>query len=122
VNVRNRSYTVAAHVDISEADAAQGVLFAHGSRFGGHSPYVKDNRLVYVYNFVGLKEQRIVATKDIPNGTNLLLSASFDKTGEQPKNVAQGTLSLYYGEQKVGGGPHPDPTRQVRHRGAKAST
>jgi len=39
-----------------------------------------------------------------PTGTNLLLSASFDKTGEQPKNVAQGTLSLYYGEHKVGEG------------------
>jgi hypothetical protein len=104
VNVRNRSYTIAAHVDISEADGAQGVLFAHGSRFGGHSLYVKDNRLVYVYNFVGLNEQRIVATKDIPTGTNLLLSASFDKTGEQPKGVAQGILSLYYGEHKVGEG------------------
>ena len=32
---------------------AQGVLFAHGSRFGGHALYVKDNRLHYVYNFVG---------------------------------------------------------------------
>jgi arylsulfatase A-like enzyme len=104
VNVRKRSYTIAAHVDIPEADAAHGVLFAHGSRFGGHSLYIKDNRLVYVYNFVGLDEQRVVATKDIPTGTNLLLSASFDKTGEQPKNVAQGILSLYYGEHKVGEG------------------
>ncbi len=104
VNVRNRSYTIAAQVDIPEADSAQGVLFAHGSRFGGHSLYVKDNRLIYVYNFVGLNEQRIVATTDIPTGTNLLLSASFDKTGEQPKGVAQGILSLYYGDHKVGEG------------------
>jgi len=104
VNVRNRSYTIAAQVDIPDAESAQGVLFAHGSRFGGHSLYVKDNRLVYVYNFVGLNEQRIVATKDIPTGTNLLLSASFDKTGEQPQGVAQGILSLYYGDHKVGEG------------------
>ena len=59
---------------------------------------------MYVYNFVGLNEQRIVATKDIPTGTNLLLSASFDKTGEQPQGVAQGILSLYYGDHKVGEG------------------
>ncbi len=104
VNIRNRSYTIAAQVDIAEGSTPKGVLFAHGSRFGGHALYVKDNRLVYVYSFVGITEQRIVATEDLPTGTNLLLSASFDKTGEQPKGVAQGTLSLYYGEHKVGVG------------------
>ena len=40
----------------------------------------------------------VVAPGGVLNG------ASFDKTGEQPKNVAQGTLSLYYGEHKVGEG------------------
>jgi arylsulfatase len=80
------------------------VLFSHGSRFGGHALYITDNRLVYVYSFVGITEQRVVATDDLPTGTKLLLSASFDKTGEQPKGVAQGTLSLYYGERKVGEG------------------
>jgi hypothetical protein len=44
------------------------VLFAHGSRFGGHALYVKDNRLHYVYTFVGMIEQKIVATEDIPTG------------------------------------------------------
>ena len=58
VNVRNRSYTIGALVDIP-APGAQGVLFAHGSRFGGHALYVKDNRLHYVYNFVGMMEQKI---------------------------------------------------------------
>ena len=38
----------------SRAPGAEGVLFAHGSRFGGHALYVKDNRLHYVYNFVGM--------------------------------------------------------------------
>ena len=43
------------------ARRAEGVLFAHGSRFGGHALYVKDNRLHYVYSFVGSLEQKIVA-------------------------------------------------------------
>ena len=43
VNIRNRSYTIGALVDIP-APGAQGVLFAHGSRFGGHAPCVKGNR------------------------------------------------------------------------------
>ena len=34
-----------------------------GSRFGGHALYVKDNRLHYVYNFVGIGEQKVVADR-----------------------------------------------------------
>ena len=66
VNVRNRSYSIGALVDIP-APGAQGVLFAHGSRFGGHALYVKDNRLHYVYNFVGMMEQKIDGTQDMPD-------------------------------------------------------
>jgi arylsulfatase len=103
VNIRNRSYTIAALVDLP-APGAQGVLFSHGSRFGGHALYVKDNRLHYVYNFVGIAEQRVAATQDLPVGENLILSAGFSKDGEDPPGVANGTLSLYYGEEKVGEG------------------
>jgi arylsulfatase A-like enzyme len=101
VNVRNRSYAIGAVVDIPEP-GVEGVLFAHGSRFGGHALYVKDNRLHYVYNFVGMLEQKIVATEDVPVGEKLILSASFDKDGEDPPGVATGMLSLYHGDKKVG--------------------
>jgi arylsulfatase A-like enzyme len=101
VNIRNRSYSIGALVDIPKA-GAEGVLFAHGARFGGHALYVKDNRLHYVYDFVGSLEQKVVAGEDIPTGENLILSASFDKQGEDPPGVATGTLSLYHGENKVG--------------------
>jgi arylsulfatase A-like enzyme len=101
VNVRNRSFAIGALVDIP-ARGASGVLFAHGSLFGGHALYVKDNRLRYVYSFVGIFEQLIVATEDVPTGHNLLLSASFDKDGEDPPGVATGVLSLYHGDRKVG--------------------
>jgi arylsulfatase A-like enzyme len=103
VNIHNRSYAIGAQVDIP-APGAEGVLFAHGARFGGHALYVKDNRLHYVYNFVGMFEQKVDATEDLPTGENLILSASFDKDGEDPPGVATGVLSLYYGHQKVGEG------------------
>jgi arylsulfatase len=103
VNVHNRSYTIGAQVDIPEP-GAQGVIFAHGARFGGHALYVKDNRLHYVNNFVGMIEQQVDATEDLPTGENLILSASFDKDGEDPPGVATGILSLYYGDRKVGEG------------------
>jgi arylsulfatase A-like enzyme len=100
VNIRNRSYTIGAQVDIPDG-GAEGVLFAHGSRFGGHALYIKDNRLHYAYNFVGSFEQQITATEDVPAGTDLLLSASFDKDGEDPPGVATGMLSLYHADKKV---------------------
>jgi arylsulfatase len=104
VNIRNRSYVVAAQVNIPDNGGAEGVLFAHGSRFGGHALYLKDNRLHYAYNFVGSFEQMIVATEDVPTGEDLLLSASFDKDGEDPPGISTGIVSLYHGETKVGEG------------------
>ena len=55
---------VEAKIDTKEAS---GVLFSHGARFGGHSLYVKDGKLKYVYNFVGSKEQMVESTKDDPH-------------------------------------------------------
>ena len=103
VNIRNRSYVIGALVDIPGGDA-EGVLFAQGSRFGGHCLFVKDNRLHYVYNFVGLFQQTIDAAEDLPTGDKLILSASFTKDGEDPPHVSTGILALYHGDRKVGEG------------------
>ncbi len=103
VNLRNRNFTIGAQVDLTDG-AAQGVLFAHGSRFGGHALYVRDGRLHYVNNFAGVTEQRIDATEDLPTGANLILSASFEKSGEDPPGTAHGTLTLFHGDRKVGEG------------------
>jgi arylsulfatase len=102
VVVRGRSFAIGALVDIP-APGAEGVLFAQGSRFGGHAFYVKDNRLQYMNNFLGSVEQMVVATEDVPTGEKLILSASFEKEGQEPDHTA-GTLSLFHGDQKVGEG------------------
>ncbi len=100
VNIRNRSYTVAVEVDIDSEDA-EGVLFSHGARFGGHALYVKDRRLKYVYSFVGLEEQVIESTTDVPTGA-VVLSAAFEREGDgMPTN---GPLTLYINDAKVGEG------------------
>ncbi len=102
-NIRNRSYAIGAVVDIP-APGAEGVLFAHGSRFGGHALYVKDNRLHYVYSFVGSLEQKIVSDHELPTGEELVLSAAFEKEGDDPPGVAVGALSLFHRDVKVGEG------------------
>ena len=66
VNLRNRSFVIGALVDIP-APGAQGVLFAQGALFGGHALYVKDGRLHYVNNFVGVFEQKVDATEYCPS-------------------------------------------------------
>ena len=93
-NIRNRSYSIAVEVDIQTPDAS-GVLFSHGSRFGGHALYIKDRKLKYVYNFVGLQEQVIESTQPIPTG-HAVLSASFERAGDSVP--AEGTLTLHVGE------------------------
>ena len=44
----------------------------------------------------------IVASEDLPKGENLILSAAFERDGEDPPGVSTGILSLYHGEAKVG--------------------
>ena len=100
VNIRNRSYSIAVEVDM-ESEDAEGVLFSHGARFGGHALYVKDRTLKYVYNFVGSRVQTIEASKPVPQGP-VVLAASFEKEGDG--TPTSGTLSLFINDEKVGEG------------------
>ena len=103
-NIRNRSYTIAAEVEI-ETPEAGGVLFSQGSRFGGHALYVTDGKLKYVYNWIGEHVQTIESDEPIPTG-HVVLSASFEREGDTLPAV--GTLSLYIArpEGRRGHDPH----------------
>ena len=100
VNIRNRSYTIAAEVNI-ETPEASGVLFSHGARFGGHSLYIKDGKLKYVYSFVGIFEQVIESEETVPIGKHIL-SAAFEREGQDMP--AHGRLNLYINDKAVGSG------------------
>ena len=61
-NTRGRSFKILAEVEHRRAPDAEGVIFAHGSRFGGHALFLKDQKLWYVYNFLGIPpEQQFVS-------------------------------------------------------------
>jgi arylsulfatase A-like enzyme len=98
VNIRNRSYSIAAEVDVQTPEAG-GVLFAHGCKFGGHSLYVKDGKLKYVYNFCGIVEQMVESETTVPTGAHLL-SAAFEKEGDDLPT--HGNLTLYIDDEPIG--------------------
>jgi arylsulfatase A-like enzyme len=101
VNIRGRSYTIAAGAVIDKLEA-EGVLFAQGSGLGGHSLYVKDRKLHYVYNWLGVDIQKITSDVEIPTGKHIF-SAEFQKTGQDPQTRSfLGTLNLYIDNKKVG--------------------
>jgi hypothetical protein len=87
VNIHNRNYAIAVDVDIQTPEA-EGVLFSHVARFGGHSLYIKDRKLKCVYNVVGLNEQMIASTTQVPTG-QVVLSAAFERAGDSTPRPAR---------------------------------
>jgi arylsulfatase len=85
-NVLNRSHSITADVVIPEA-GAEGVLLAQGGRFAGYSLFVKDDRLHYVHNYVGLEEHTVTSSAPVPSGA-VTLRYEFERTG--PPNFAAG--------------------------------
>jgi arylsulfatase A-like enzyme len=88
-NVRNRSHTITAEMEIPP-EGAEGILLAQGSGLGGYALFILDGRLHYVHNFCAITEHRIVSTREVPSGGHIL-SFRFDKTGE---HKGTGTLLI----------------------------
>ncbi len=81
-----------------------GVIFAHGSRFGGHALFIKNQRLHYVYNFLGIKpEQEFVSPMLKPGKYTLGMEFIREKTG--PHQETLGTAKLYVNDKVVAQGP-----------------
>ncbi len=89
-NIRNRSYVIAAELDIDTPEAG-GVIFSQGSRFGGHALYVRDGKLTYVYNWLGQRMQVVESDEPVPTG-HVFVSAAFER--ENDTLPAMGTVSL----------------------------
>ena len=94
-NVHGVSYKVLADVEFTKD--SQGVIFAQGSRFGGHALYVKNGKLTYAYNFLGIPPQTLV-------------------TGKAPKN-GRHVIGVEFTKQRVG--EHHVRLRPARLRGAR---
>ncbi|TDW74283.1 arylsulfatase [Curtobacterium sp. PhB25] len=101
-NVHGVSYKIVADVDFTPD--TEGVVFAHGSRFGGHALYVKDGELSYVYNFLGIPPENVVSTPAPTSGRHLV-GVSFTKEGTGEYREATGPLALFVDDEQVAEAP-----------------
>jgi arylsulfatase len=92
LNVKNRSLSITAELDVS-AKGASGVILAQGGRFGGWTLYVKDGKPVYEYNFLGLQRFKFVSPKPLPAGKSTL-RLNFDYDGGGLGKGGTATLSV----------------------------
>ena len=65
INIKNRSLTITADVEIPQG-GANGVILAQGGRFGGWSLYIKDGKPTYAYNFLGLERFTVAVAAGRP--------------------------------------------------------
>ncbi|RCV57583.1 arylsulfatase [Marinitenerispora sediminis] len=80
-NVKNRSHTITARVDVP-AGGAEGVIAAQGGRFGGWSLYVHEGRPAYAYNYFGLRVHKVAGGGVLPPGAHeIRLEFGYDGGG-----------------------------------------
>lgn len=95
------SFKVLAEVDFTKD--SEGVIFAQGSRHGGYAMFVKDGKLTYVYNFLGIPpEQRI--TCDAPKSGRHIVGVEFNKESIGKNLEALGQMKLYVDDNLTGSG------------------
>ena len=103
INVKNRSNTITAEVDVP-AGGGNGTVIAQGGRFGGWSLYVRNGVPAYDYNFLGMQHTSVVSTRKLAPG-KAEVRFQFDYDGGGPGKGGMGTL--FINGEKVGAGRIP---------------
>ena len=90
-NVKNKSHSITAEVEIPEK-GAEGVLLAMGGGTGGYVLYIKDNKFTYYYDFFGYNDYKVESTA-LPTGkVQLRMDFKYDGGGAGKGGTA--TLSV----------------------------
>jgi arylsulfatase A-like enzyme len=100
VNIKNKSHSVTALIEVPESDA-RGVIIAQGGNIGGWALYVKDSKLKYCYNLLGIQYFYVEASGALPPGEHQVRMEFKYDGGGLGKG---GTASLYLDGEKVGEG------------------
>jgi arylsulfatase len=101
LNIKNKSKTITAEIEMPEGKTANGIIFAQGGRFGGWALYVKDGIPAYDYNFLGLQRFTVAATEKLrPGKSTIRFEFAYDGGG-----MGKGGMgTLYVNDKKVAEG------------------
>ena len=100
INIKNRSLSITADVEIPQG-GANGVILAQGGRFGGWSLYLKDGKPSYSYSFIGVQEYKVASdTAVAPGKATIRMNFDYDGGG-----VGKGgTATILVNGEKVASG------------------
>jgi arylsulfatase A-like enzyme len=97
INTKNKSHSVTAELEVPTS-GAKGVILAQGGNMGGWSLYVREGKLKYHYNFLGMLHFDVTATSPLPSGTHQVRMESVYDGGGMGKGAA---ITLYVDGKKV---------------------
>jgi len=99
-NVKNKSHTIIAQVDIPK-EGAEGVLVAAGGVVAGYALYIKDGKPTYEYNWFTQSRYKVTSSEKLkPGSSTIRVEFKYDGGG-----VGKGgTASLFVNDKKVGEG------------------
>ena len=91
-DLKNKSFTISARVDVSKAPA-QGVIATQGGLFGGWALYVDEGKPVYFYNEANLSHATVASPRVMGTGKHtVVLSFRYDGGGVGKGGVATMTV------------------------------
>lgn len=101
LNIKNKSKTITAVVDIEKAKETDGAVIVQGGRFGGWALYVKDGKPAYQYNFLGMEYYTVASKEKLKVGKSTLrLEFAYDGGGLGKGGIA----TLFINDKEVAKG------------------
>jgi len=99
INTKSTSFDIVADIETTESKT-NGVIVQQGGHFGGWSFYVKDSKLIYAYNYLGLKIYSATSDSKLPKGKSTVkMDFAYD---DKTKMGGSGTATIYINDKKVG--------------------
>jgi arylsulfatase len=92
INVKNKSLSITAEVEIPQA-GANGAILVQGGRFGGWALYMNGGKPAYAYNWLGLQRYTVAAPDALPPG-KATIKFDFKYEGGGMGKGGTGTLSV----------------------------
>ena len=112
-DIINANYQIVTDLEVAD-DQAQGMILAHGGKFGGYGLFLLDGRPHFLYNFLGIRETIVAAKQPLPHGRHRV-RVVFRKTGAPEFGKgrgAPGVAQMFIDDVLVGEG-RIDPTAPV---------